>query len=92
MQMAEALGPEVFVRQSRALQSRRDQQDTLRNITVPALVLCGEYDVPCPVERHELMHDLIPGSTLEVISDAGHLTPLEQPNATNLALREWLLR
>lgn len=41
MDMAEALGPEVFVRQSRALQTRPDQQDTLRAITVPTLALCG---------------------------------------------------
>ncbi|MEL7081060.1 MAG: alpha/beta hydrolase, partial [Pseudomonadota bacterium] len=32
MEMAEALGPDVFVKQSRALQRRRDQQATLRKI------------------------------------------------------------
>lgn len=39
MDMADALGPEVFVRQSRALQRRRDQQEVLRKCKVPALVL-----------------------------------------------------
>ena len=90
MAMAEALGPDVFVRQSRALQTRPDQQDTLRAFTGPALVLCGKDDALCPVHRHELMHDLLPNSTLQVIDGAGHLPTLEQPEITNAALIRWL--
>jgi pimeloyl-ACP methyl ester carboxylesterase len=90
MAMAETLGPDVFVRQSRALQTRPDQQGTLRSVTVPTLILCGEDDSLCPLHRHELMHDLIPHSTLTVIKKAGHLPTLEQPNATNEALAKWL--
>jgi len=90
MAMAETLGPEVFVRQSRALQTRPDQQDALRSVAVPTLILCGEDDTLCPLHRHELMHELIPHSTLTVIKDAGHLPTLEQPDATNKALEKWL--
>ena len=90
MAMAETLGPEVFVRQSRALQSRPDQQETLRKVNVPTLVLCGEDDSLCPIHRHELMHDLIPGATLTIIKNAGHLPTLEQPAATNEAIAQWL--
>ena len=90
MAMAETLGPEVFVRQSRALQTRPDQQETLRSVKVPTLILCGEDDSLCPLHRHELMHDLIPHSTLTVIAHAGHLPTLEQPDATNEALTKWL--
>jgi pimeloyl-ACP methyl ester carboxylesterase len=90
MEMAETLGPDVFVRQSRALQTRPDQQDTLRGIAVPTLILCGEDDTLCPLHRHELMRDLIPGATLTVIKGAGHLPTLEQPDATNEALAKWL--
>jgi pimeloyl-ACP methyl ester carboxylesterase len=90
MAMAETLGPDVFVRQSHALQSRPDQQDTLRGVQVPTLILCGEDDTLCPLHRHELMHDLIPHSTLTVIANAGHLPTLEQPDATNEALVKWL--
>ncbi|MEO1638455.1 MAG: alpha/beta fold hydrolase [Pseudomonadota bacterium] len=92
MAMAETLGPDVFVRQSRALQTRPDQQETLRNVSVPTLVLCGEDDTLCPIARHELMHNLIPRSTLTVIKGAGHLPTLEQPEKTNEALAEWLTR
>ncbi len=90
MEMAGDLGPTVFIRQSRALQTRPDQQDTLRECKVPALILCGRDDALCPVHRHELMRDLISGSTLHIVENAGHLPTLEQPTETTAALSRWL--
>lgn len=90
MDMAHALGPEVFIRQSRALQRRKDQQPTLRKCRVPTLVLCGAHDALCPVKRHEFMAELIPGAVLRVMEQSGHLPTLEQPSDTTFALREWL--
>ena len=90
MDMAMSLGPEVFIRQSKALAARHDQSDTLRSVDVPTLVLCGCDDTLCPVERHELMHELIPNSVLSLVNDAGHLPPLENPAQTNRNLQQWL--
>ncbi|MEP5729136.1 MAG: alpha/beta fold hydrolase [Sulfitobacter sp.] len=90
MDMAEVLGPEVFIRQSRALQRRRDQQPVLRKCRAPALVLCGEHDQLCPVKRHTFMAELIPYAELVVLENAGHLPTLEQPAATTDALRKWM--
>lgn len=90
LDMADALGPEVFVRQSRALQRRRDQQGTLRKIKVPTLVLCGEHDALCPVKRHTFMAELIHGAELRVLENAGHLPTLEVPAETTQALRDWM--
>ncbi len=90
MDMALALGPDVFARQSRALMTRPDQQDTLRAARLPALVLCGREDRLCPVHRHELMAGLIDDATLEIIDSAGHLPTLEQPETTNAAIGRWL--
>ncbi len=90
MEMAMKLGPQVFKRQSHALQSRPDQQATLRKIAVPTLVLCGEHDQLCSVAKHQLMHSLIPNSKLVIIKYAGHLTTLEQPEKVNRAFSEWL--
>lgn len=90
MAMALDLGPEVFERQSRALQTRPDQQETLRQVACPTLVLMGAEDRLCPRDRHELMHRLIAGSTLEIIDGAGHLPTLEQPDAVTAALTTWL--
>ncbi|MDA5095494.1 alpha/beta hydrolase [Aliiroseovarius sp. KMU-50] len=90
MDMAMDLGADVFINQSKALRGRIDQSDTLRGFTRPALVLCGREDVLCPVERHVLMHDLLPNSRLEIIENAGHLPTLEQSDKTNAALIRWL--
>lgn len=92
MAMALDLGPEVFVDQSIALRDRPDRQQTLRGYPGPALVLCGRHDKLCPVERHELMHSLLPDSRLEIVEGAGHLPTLERPAETNAALRRWLAR
>ncbi|WP_224813992.1 alpha/beta fold hydrolase [Hasllibacter sp. MH4015] len=92
LDMAKRLGPEVFIRQSRALQTRPDQQDALRKVTVPSLILTGEDDALCPLHRHELMADLIPASRLIVVPKAGHLPTLEQPDAVIDAMADWLAR
>ncbi|MEL6619413.1 MAG: alpha/beta fold hydrolase [Pseudomonadota bacterium] len=90
MDMAEALGPEVFIRQSRALQRRRDQQGTLRKIKVPTMVLCGAHDALCPVKRHTFMAELIHGAVLRVLDNAGHLPTLETPDEATQAIRDWM--
>lgn len=92
MAMALALGPEVFVRQSRALATRPDQEETLAAFRGPALVLMGEGDRLCPRDRHDRMHALIPGSRLAVIAGAGHLPTLEEPEATTAEITRWLSR
>lgn len=83
MEMALSLGVDVFVNQSLALRDRPDYQDTLKNVSCPTLIMCGEGDVLCPIERHDLMHSLIPHSQLEIIKHAGHLPTLEQPENVN---------
>jgi pimeloyl-ACP methyl ester carboxylesterase len=84
------LGAAVFTRQSRALQTRPDQQSALTRVQVPSLVLCGEHDALCPPERHRLMASLISGAGLVVVPGAGHLPTLEQPEAVNSAMGAWL--
>ncbi|TDT74855.1 pimeloyl-ACP methyl ester carboxylesterase [Litoreibacter halocynthiae] len=90
MDMALDMGEGVFLRQSRALQRRPDQQNVLRKLKIPTLILCGEHDRLCPVARHQFMADLIFRATLVVVPDAGHLPTLEQPEAVNAALKQWL--
>ncbi len=90
IEMGMDLGPEILVRQARALQRRPDQQKTLRQCRAPAMVLCGEHDGLTPLKRHSFMAELIPHAELRVIAGAGHLPVLEQPDATTKALRDWL--
>ena len=88
--MALSLGPDVFVRQSRALQKRRDYQRSLALIKCPCLVLCGAEDRITPLQRQEFIAELIERAELVVIENAGHIPTLEQPEATISALRHWL--
>lgn len=88
--MAMALGPEVFLRQSRALMERPDQQSTLQTFRGPALILHGAEDRLVPFDRARLMANLMPQARLDWITGAGHLPTLEQPVATTAALRRWL--
>lgn len=90
LEMALDLGEGVFVRQSRALQKRPDQQATLRRILVPTLILCGAEDTLCPIERHEFMAEMVPQAELRIIANAGHLPTLEQPEAVILDMEAWL--
>jgi len=92
LEMALGQGADVFTRQSRALQTRRDQQDVLRGVVVPTLVLCGEEDKLCSVGRHTFMADLVPGAELVIVPDAGHLPTLEQPDAVIHAMAAWMAR
>ncbi len=89
-EMAESLGPEVFMRQIRALQRRRDQQAVLRKCRVPALVMCGAHDGLTPPKRHEFMAELIPYAKLSIVETAGHVPTLEAPEVVNGLLTEWL--
>ena len=91
MEMALTLGPEVFVRQSRALQSRDDQQSTLKDLDIPVLIMCGSEDKLCSIEKHELMHNIINDSKLEVVMGAGHMPTLEQPQKTTEVIKSWLM-
>lgn len=88
--MALGLGEGVFLRQSRALQRRPDQQKTMRRVKLPVLVIAGEADTLVPVRRQEFTANLVPYGRLEVIAEAGHLAMLEQPEAVSHALASFL--
>ena len=49
--MADALGPDVFVAQSEALRTRRDYRPLLQAIETPVFLACGEEDTLCPMQR-----------------------------------------
>lgn len=90
MEMAQDLGVDAFVAQSRALQRRAEQQKTLMACMMPTLVLCGAHDPLYPVQRQEVMAEMVPEAQFVVLPDAGHFSTLEQPDAVTGALREWL--
>ncbi len=69
-----------------------DYRSMLREVRMPTLVLWGEHDTVTPRALSEELHALIPGSVLRVIPDAGHISNLDNPEAFNAALREFIER
>ncbi|MNL89717.1 3-oxoadipate enol-lactonase 2 [compost metagenome] len=57
---------------------------------MPTLVIVGEQDPTTPPAEAEAMAKAIPGARLVVIPGAGHLANLEQPDAFNAAVREFM--
>ncbi|MFJ4428980.1 alpha/beta fold hydrolase [Streptomyces bobili] len=69
---------------------RPDYRKLLTQITVPSLIVVGQNDEYTPVADALDMHERVKGSTLAIIQGAAHMPNLEQPEAFNAALCEFL--
>lgn len=90
VRMGLAIGVEGFARQQAAIIDRIDSRPHLADIAVPTLVLVGDRDALTPPDRSEEMAAAIPGARLVVVPNCGHASTLEQPEAVNAALTDWL--
>lgn len=63
-----------------------DVRERLGAIATPLLVLVGAHDAAVPEEDSRLVADGVRGARFEVIPDAGHLVPAEQPELAATAL------
>jgi len=86
-----ATSPAGIANALHGLGARSDSTDTLALVRVPTLVVVGEEDVLTPPAEAEAMAAAIPGSRLERIPRAGHLSNLENPEAYDRALRGFLV-
>ncbi|MCA0368214.1 MAG: alpha/beta hydrolase [Proteobacteria bacterium] len=84
------VGAADFVRQQRAIIGRPDSRPDLPGIRVPTLVLVGDRDPLTPPIRAREMADALPDANLVIVPDCGHASTLEQPDAVNAALLDWL--
>jgi len=62
----------------------------LKEIACPVVVIVGKDDPGTPVAMAEEIHQALPGSKLVVIPSAAHLSNLEQPDAFNQSLADFL--
>jgi pimeloyl-ACP methyl ester carboxylesterase len=69
---------------------RLDIADTVKNIKVPTLIICGAEDKMTPPANSESLRDMIPGAKLALIPEAGHLVMMEEPEAFNAALKTFV--
>lgn len=73
-----------------AMAGRPDSVPLLPKISCPTLIITGELDGPTPPADARLMAERIPGASLEIIPQAGHLSNLECPEAFTDAVRSFL--
>jgi 3-oxoadipate enol-lactonase len=59
---------------------------------VPLSVIVGEEDYATPVAMSEQIHEAVPSSTLSVLSNVRHLTPIECPAVIAGKILELLTR
>lgn len=89
-QMMEACPPKTIEHALAAMRDRPDRSGELASIKVPTLVIVGESDAITPPSVAEAMVRKIPNAQLVVIDGAGHMSPMEQPEQVNRALRAFL--
>ena len=69
---------------------RKSVYEQLGKIQTPTLMIVGEDDLATPVEKAERICNGIKGAQLKTIPNAGHLCTVEEPEAVNSAIREFL--
>ncbi len=85
-----ATNPQGIAAASRGMAERGDARPLLPTINCPTLVIVGEHDVISPPAEMRDIATAIPRSVFQIIADAGHMAPLEQPLAINAAICQFL--
>lgn len=67
-----------------------DLADIARELRVPTLILCGGRDRLTGPELSRQLSVMVAGSRLQIVPFAGHMLPLEAPDALNQAIREFV--
>lgn len=83
-------GLDAFENQIAALLTRPEVAELLPAIDCPTLVAVGSADIWSPPEQHHRIANAIPGAKLVIIPGSGHMLPMEDPNALNEEIAQWL--
>jgi len=73
-----------------AMISRTDTTSFLEKIAIPTLIICGEHDKLTPPLIMKEMHNKIKDSEFVVIPEAGHMSPVENPEEVNKTISKFL--
>ncbi len=74
----------------RGMAARADRTAVLKTFDRPCLLLFGSEDRITPPEEGRKMASVLPDAGLIVIDGAGHLPPLERPDETAAAIRDFV--
>ena len=85
-----AASPQGVAAALRGLAARPDVSALLPQMDLPTLVVCGQEDALSTVEEMRGIAAQMPQARLVQVARAGHMSPVEQPQAVNEAIREFL--
>lgn len=68
-----------------------DLTERVKEITVPALIICAGDDVLTPPALSGYLNGAIRGSTMVSIADAGHMVTLEKPKEASRAIEAFVI-
>ncbi|MHB0939173.1 MAG: alpha/beta fold hydrolase [Armatimonadota bacterium] len=88
--IAREQNPRGLAEETLGMALRPDRTSLLPCIQAPTLVVCGDEDTVSPCDGMRQLASRIPGARFQVIPQAGHLSPLEQPAAFNALVRDFL--
>lgn len=57
---------------------------------IPTMIVWGDRDQVIPVSHAYVAHDLMPGSRLEIVENAGHFLPIERPEVLDRLLHDFM--
>lgn len=69
---------------------RQDVQAEAKQLMVPTLLIYGQNDKATPPMYGEIYHNLIDGSTLEIVGEAEHFVHHDQPAKVSKLIQEFL--
>jgi pimeloyl-ACP methyl ester carboxylesterase len=80
------------MRTALSIMAATDLNFVLPTISVPTLLIWGEFDVRSPLRIAHDFEQAIPNVTLVVIPECGHVTNLDRPDEFNRVVREFCRR
>jgi len=88
--MIQRAGAQQLIAQNHAVMARPDSRPHLTQVRCPVLVACGEADGLTTPEHAREMAALMPHARLEMLTGAGHMLTMEQPEEVTALLLQWL--
>jgi pimeloyl-ACP methyl ester carboxylesterase len=65
---------------------------SLSKIIIPAMIIGSKDDLLTPPTYSEYLHKEIKGSDIKLVEDSGHMAMIEQPDAVNQAIEDFVMR
>lgn len=81
----------TFTRAVRGVTDRKGVFDSIGQITTPTLIVVGDEDVATVPAKAHRIHNAIDDSQIIIVEKAGHTSSIEQPEAINKAVTEFLI-